>query len=172
MLSLLWPVVPAFEQGLPSKPRRSLSRTDHQENVGRQGQSGDGAAGEGSAGGGWAGGGVAHGIDIITAADYFSLGNRQQAYLEISKTVASFDRWGRMVAFRGRGVQGIEGGDAGLQPGYLLRVEHAVDTHPLARGFLFRRPLHTCSHRRFRHERLKRWSFRWSFLVRRTAFAA
>ena len=39
------------------------------------------------------GGGVAHGIDIITAADYFSLGNRQQAYLDISKTVAAFERW-------------------------------------------------------------------------------
>lgn len=36
---------------------------------------------------------MAHGIDIITAADYFSLGNRQQAYLDISKTVAAFERW-------------------------------------------------------------------------------
>lgn len=37
---------------------------------------------------------MAHGIDVITAADYFSLGNRQQAYLDISKTVAAFERWG------------------------------------------------------------------------------
>lgn len=67
--------------------------------MGRQGQSGGGGGdqagedGDGE-GGGWgeAGGGVAHGIDIITAADYFSLGNRQQAYLEISKTVAAFGR--------------------------------------------------------------------------------
>lgn len=56
-----------------------------QENVGRQGHFGEGAGGDG--------GGVAHGIDIITVADYFSLGNRQQAYLEISNTVASFERW-------------------------------------------------------------------------------
>ncbi|CAM9573000.1 unnamed protein product, partial [Laminaria digitata] len=62
-----------------------------QENVGRQGQFGEGAGGDG--GGGGSGGGVAHGIDIITVADYFSLGNRQQAYLEISNTVASFERY-------------------------------------------------------------------------------
>ncbi|CAN0547341.1 unnamed protein product, partial [Ectocarpus sp. 12 AP-2014] len=63
-----------------------------QENVGRQGQQQSGED-EGS---GWSdggGGGVAHGIDIITAADYFSLGNRQQAYLDIGKTVAAFDRY-------------------------------------------------------------------------------
>ncbi|CAN0009355.1 unnamed protein product, partial [Hapterophycus canaliculatus] len=48
---------------------------------------------EGAEEGGWSegGGGVAHGIDIIIAADYFSLGNRQQAYLEISKTIAAFE---------------------------------------------------------------------------------
>eukprot|EP00752_Nemacystus_decipiens_P005667 g5128.t1 len=68
-----------------------------QENVGRQGQTGgDQSGGEGAAEDGGYGegiGGVAHGIDIITAADYFSLGNRQQAYLDISKTVANFDRY-------------------------------------------------------------------------------
>lgn len=66
-----------------------------QENVGRQGQYGDGgdrkeAPEEFDVG--LAVGGVAHGIAIITAADYFALGNRQQAYLEISTLVASFDR--------------------------------------------------------------------------------
>lgn len=35
---------------------------------------------------------MAHGIDIITVADYFALGNRQQAFLEISKAVAKFER--------------------------------------------------------------------------------
>lgn len=58
-----------------------------QENVGRQGQYGDNAQGSG----------VAHGIDIITAADYFSLGNRQQAYLQITKTVATFVRYDVIV---------------------------------------------------------------------------
>ncbi|CAM9634190.1 unnamed protein product, partial [Ectocarpus sp. 8 AP-2014] len=63
-----------------------------QENVGRQGQQQSGEDdGSGWSGGG--GGGVAHGIDIITAADYFSLGNRLQAYLNIGKTVAAFDRY-------------------------------------------------------------------------------
>lgn len=67
--------------------------------MGRQGQSGgDHTEGPGTGEAGWSdggggGGGVAHGIDIITAADYFSLGNRQQAYLEISKTIAAFERW-------------------------------------------------------------------------------
>lgn len=63
-----------------------------QENVGRQGQQQPSGEDDGS---GWSdggGGGVAHGIGIITAADYFSLGNRQQAYLDIGKTVAAFDR--------------------------------------------------------------------------------
>lgn len=46
---------------------------------------------------------MAHGIDIITAADYFSLGNRQQAYLDISKTVATFERWVE-------GLRGMAGG--------------------------------------------------------------
>ncbi|CAM9179699.1 unnamed protein product [Scytosiphon promiscuus] len=71
-----------------------------QENVGRQGQSGgDHAEGEGAREGSWSesGGGVAHGIDVITAADYFSLGNRQSAYLEISKTIAAFDRYRRNI---------------------------------------------------------------------------
>lgn len=62
--------------------------------MGRQGQSGgDQKEGEAAGEGSESGGGVAHGIDIITAADYFSLGNRQQAYLEISKTIAAFERW-------------------------------------------------------------------------------
>lgn len=65
-----------------------------QENVGRQGQYGDGTGGVGGKEfyDGHAVGGVAHGIAIITAADYFALGNRQQAYLEISTLVASFER--------------------------------------------------------------------------------
>ena len=47
-----------------------------QENVGRQGHEN-----------------FPHGIEILTAADYFSLGNRSRAYLEISVFVAKFARY-------------------------------------------------------------------------------
>lgn len=63
--------------------------------------------GEGSGYSEGGGGGVAHGIDIITAADYFSLGNRQQAYLDISKAVAAFERW--VGWLKGFGVGGRGG---------------------------------------------------------------
>jgi tubulin-specific chaperone D len=46
---------------------------DQQENVGRQGHEN-----------------MAHGIEILTAADYFSLGSRTAAYLTIAPYVASF----------------------------------------------------------------------------------
>lgn len=47
-----------------------------QENVGRQGHEN-----------------FLHGIEILTAADYFSLGNRTNAYLSISHAVAQFPRY-------------------------------------------------------------------------------
>ncbi|CAN0382545.1 unnamed protein product, partial [Discosporangium mesarthrocarpum] len=62
---------------------RRAAAAAFQENVGRQGQ------GQGQ---GQAGGGIPNGIEIITAADFFSLGNRQQAFLEVSKAVAKFPR--------------------------------------------------------------------------------
>ncbi|CAM9733282.1 unnamed protein product, partial [Sphacelaria rigidula] len=61
---------------------RRAAAAAFQENVGRQGQYGDTARSAG----------VAHGIEIITIADYFSLGNKQQAYLDITPRVASFKR--------------------------------------------------------------------------------
>ena len=38
-----------------------------------------------------------HGIEILTAADYFTLGNRVNAYTEISCFVASFEEYKRPI---------------------------------------------------------------------------
>lgn len=38
-----------------------------------------------------------HGIDILTAADYFTLGNRNRAYSDISLFVARFARYQRVI---------------------------------------------------------------------------
>lgn len=51
-----------------------------QENVGRQGHDN-----------------FPHGIDILTAADYFTLGNRTNAYLKISVYIARFVTYRRAV---------------------------------------------------------------------------
>lgn len=51
-----------------------------QENVGRQGHDN-----------------FPHGIDILTAADYFTLGNRTNAYLNISVYIARFPTYRRAI---------------------------------------------------------------------------
>ena len=38
-----------------------------------------------------------HGIEILTAADYFTLGNRTTAYLSISVVIARFPRYRRAI---------------------------------------------------------------------------
>jgi hypothetical protein len=53
--------------------RRAASAA-FQENVGRQGT-------------------FAHGIEIVTKADYFALGNRSHAYQDVSLFVAQFDEY-------------------------------------------------------------------------------
>ena len=36
---------------------------------------------------------MSHGIDIITIADYFAVGNRSNAYLEISYAIAGYPEY-------------------------------------------------------------------------------
>eukprot|EP00624_Nannochloropsis_granulata_P000320 evm.model.NODE_11267_length_1167_cov_18.132820.1 len=59
--------------------RRAASAA-FQENVGRQGHEN-----------------FPHGIDILTVADYFTLGNRQVAFLEVSPAVARFGPYTRVA---------------------------------------------------------------------------
>ena len=61
--------------------RRAASAA-FQETVGRLG--GDGSAA----------GGVPHGIEVLTVADYISLGNRTRAYTIVAPAVAAFDEYG------------------------------------------------------------------------------
>ena len=51
---------------------RRASSAAFQENVGRQGN-------------------FPHGIDILTAADYFTVGNRSRAYLDVSLEIAKYE---------------------------------------------------------------------------------
>lgn len=59
---------------------RRAAAAAFQENVGRQGHEN-----------------FSHGIEILTAADFFTLGNRSNAYLEISCFVAKFDKYRHAV---------------------------------------------------------------------------
>ena len=68
---------------------RRAAAAAFQENVGRQGHEN-----------------FAHGIDILTAADFFTLGNRVNAYVEISCFVARFDK------YRLRGIDHLSLGHA------------------------------------------------------------
>ena len=58
---------------------RRAAAAAFQENVGRQG--------------GPACVNVPHGIDIINIADYFSIGNRRESYLNIASTIARFEEY-------------------------------------------------------------------------------
>jgi len=57
--------------------RRAASAA-FQENVGRQGK-------------------FPHGIDIVTAADYFSVGMRNNAYLEVSIFIAQYKEYDKLL---------------------------------------------------------------------------
>jgi tubulin-specific chaperone D len=57
--------------------RRAASAA-FQENVGRQGK-------------------FPHGIDIVTAADYFSVGMRNNAYLEVSIFIAQYQEYDKLL---------------------------------------------------------------------------
>lgn len=57
--------------------RRAASAA-FQENVGRQGK-------------------FPHGIDIVTAADYFSVGMRNNAYLEVSIFIAQYKEYDQLL---------------------------------------------------------------------------
>jgi len=40
---------------------------------------------------------VSHGLEILTTADYFSLGNRQKAYISIARSIAEFSAYRRPI---------------------------------------------------------------------------
>ena len=94
--------------------RRAASAA-FQENVGRQGHAN-----------------FPHGIDILTAADYFTLGNRRSAYLNISVHVASFPGYGKALADHLVEVK-LQHWDADLRAlaaGSLAAIASRVDVMP------------------------------------------